>query len=170
MKVNDLQDKTAVDDIELQILEISEAKQTSYGPMQNAKAQDDTGTVDISFWGDQTGKYKTGDRIRISKGWCKEYRGQLQVSAGKFGKIEKTGEAPPATPATNPKTTPQGPSAKAGTPTGATDQITGRPILERTVHGNYLRPTVSEIRGEWKTETYVQPDYEYRDGTPVYKI
>lgn len=175
MKVNELQDKTAVDEIELQVLEISEPKTTSYGPMQNAKTRDDTGLVDLSLWNQQVGLFKAGDRVRLTKGWCKEYRGQLQVSAGKFGKIEKTWEASPATQPVKastmkPKAEPQGMPAKAGTPTGATDQVTGRPILERTVHGNHIRPTISEVRGEWKTETYVQPDYESRDGTPGYAI
>jgi len=168
MKVSELAANTAVPELELLILELSEAKTTSYGPMQSAKAKDDSGEVDLSLWNQQVGQFKAGDKIRLTKGWCKEYRGQLQVSAGKFGKLEKTGEASPAPPATKPKV-PQGTPAKAGTPTGVVDSVTGRPLLERTVHGNHLRPTMSEIRGDWKTETYVQPDYEY-NGVPVYKV
>ena len=172
MKVNELKDKTAVDDVELQIMELNEEKTTSFGLVQSAKAKDDTGVVDLSLWNEHVGQFKAGDKVRLTKGWCKEYRGQLQVSAGKFGKLEKTGEA---TLVTQPdkaavKPTPQGTPAKAGTPTGATEQVTGRPLLERTVHGNHIRPSISEIRGDWKTETYVEPDYEYRDGTPVYKV
>jgi hypothetical protein len=162
MKVSELQDRTAVDDIVLQILELNEPKTTSYGPMQNAKAKDDTGLVDLSLWNQHVGQFHIGDKVRLTKGWCKEYRGQLQVSAGKFGKIEKTGEATPGTrpvkaSTLNPKAIPQGTPAKAGNPTGATDPLTGLPFLERTVHGNHLRPTMSEIRGDWKTETYVEP-------------
>ena len=171
MKVNELQDKTPVPEIELQILELAEAKTTSYGNIQAIKAKDDTGEVELNLWNDQIGQFKAGDQVRLTKGWCKEYRGQLQVSAGKFGKIERVGETSPAAQPAKAalKPTPQGTPAKAGTPTGTVDQVTGRPLLERTVHGNHLRPTMSEIRGDWKTETYVQPDYEY-NGVPVYKV
>ena len=169
MKVSELAANTAVPELELHILELSEAKTTSYGPMQSAKAKDDTGLVDLSLWNQHVGQFKAGDVVKLTKGWCKEYRGQLQVSVGKFGKLEKTGEAAPAPPAAKLKTTPQGLSAKAGTPTGAIDSVTGRPLLERTVHGHHLRPTMSEIRGDWKIETYVQPDYEY-NGVPVFKV
>ena len=33
-------------------------------------------------------QFKRGDFVILEKGWCKEYRGVLQVSAGKFGEIE----------------------------------------------------------------------------------
>jgi hypothetical protein len=153
MKVSELTANTAVPDMELRILELGEQKTTNCGFVQSASARDDTGTVNLSLWGEHVGIFKAGDVVKLTKGWCKEYRGQLQVSAGKFGKLEKTGEAPPATPAAKPL--PRGQPAKAGIPTGAIDELTGRPILERIVCGNHLRPSVSGLRGQWKKETYV---------------
>ena len=33
-------------------------------------------------------KVKTGDTIKITKGWVNEYQGNLQLSTGKFGQLE----------------------------------------------------------------------------------
>ncbi|MBI2666701.1 hypothetical protein HYX13_03760, partial [Candidatus Woesearchaeota archaeon] len=37
---------------------------------------------------DDVEKVSVGDKIRLQNGWCSEYKGEKQVSAGKFGKIE----------------------------------------------------------------------------------
>ncbi|MFH1404414.1 MAG: OB-fold nucleic acid binding domain-containing protein [Candidatus Altiarchaeota archaeon] len=89
MKVSELQDRTPVDDITLEITDIEEPRDTSYGPVQNASAKDDTGDVQLTLWNEQVNQYGIGDKVKITKGWCKSYQGKLQVSAGKFGALEK---------------------------------------------------------------------------------
>jgi replication factor A1 len=89
MKVSELKDKAPVDVIELEIESVSEARDTSYGKVANAAAKDDTGTVQLSLWNEQIGQFNAGDKVIIKNGWSKTYRDEMQVSAGKFGTLEK---------------------------------------------------------------------------------
>ena len=63
---------------------------TSRGPSQVADAtlQDETGTITLTLWGEDTKKYTVGQKVRISDGWVKEYRGKLQISMGRSGTIQ----------------------------------------------------------------------------------
>ncbi len=74
------------------ITAISETRDvsTSRGPSKVADAtiQDDTGTISLTLWGADTTKYKVGQKIRVVDGWAKEYRGKLQVSMGRSGRVE----------------------------------------------------------------------------------
>ena len=92
MKVSDLKDKTAVDDLTIKITEVREPQETRVGQVQQADAEDETGSCTITLWVEQVGQYSEGDNVVIKNGWCKQYQGQLQVSSGKYGTIEKTEE------------------------------------------------------------------------------
>lgn len=63
---------------------------TSRGPSQVADAtlQDETGTITLTLWGADITKYSVGQKVRITDGWVKDFRGKLQVSMGRSGKIE----------------------------------------------------------------------------------
>ena len=89
MKVSELADRSAVEEIVLKITEIKEPNETRVGMVQQAEAEDDSGKCTITFWQDDVGKYAVDETIKITKGWCKIYQGQVQVSSGKFGAIEK---------------------------------------------------------------------------------
>jgi ssDNA-binding replication factor A large subunit len=89
MKASELKDKSPVDELTLTISALGDARDTSYGKVQSATASDDSGTVQLSLWNEQIGKFNVNDKVVIKKGWSKEYKGQIQVSAGKFGTIEK---------------------------------------------------------------------------------
>ena len=75
----------------MEVVEIEEPKEfTSFkgtGRLANAKAKDSTGTVKLTLWNDQIEQVGKGNKVKIENGWVKEYRGELQVSTGKFGKI-----------------------------------------------------------------------------------
>ena len=58
------------------------------GRVCNAKLKDASGEVKLTLWNDDIEKVNVGDRIHLEKGWCSEYKGEKQVSSGKFGKIE----------------------------------------------------------------------------------
>lgn len=62
---------------------------TSRGPSQVADAtlQDDSGTITFTLWGEDTKKYRVGQKVKITDGWVKDFRGKLQVSLGRSGKI-----------------------------------------------------------------------------------
>jgi replication factor A1 len=62
---------------------------TARGPsvVADATLQDDTGTITLTLWGDDTSRYSVGQKIRITDGWVKDFRGKLQISMGRSGKI-----------------------------------------------------------------------------------
>jgi replication factor A1 len=63
---------------------------TSRGASQVADAtlQDETGTITLTLWGEDTKKYTVGQKVRITDGWVKDFRGKLQVSMGRSGSIK----------------------------------------------------------------------------------
>lgn len=63
---------------------------TSRGPSQVADAtlQDETGTITLTLWGEDTKRYTVGQKVRIADGWVKDFRGKLQISMGRSGTIK----------------------------------------------------------------------------------
>ena len=63
---------------------------TTRGPSRVADAtlQDDTGTITLTLWGDDISKYSVGQKVKITDGWVKDFRGKLQVSMGRSGSIQ----------------------------------------------------------------------------------
>src|SRR5437762_10360642 len=94
MKVNEVRPESKVDVIELTIREKGAAgdfssRSGSTGKVCDAKAVDDDGSeVSVSLWNDEIDRVQANDRIRITNGWAREWRGNIQVSAGRYGKLE----------------------------------------------------------------------------------
>ncbi|MCH7902322.1 DNA-binding protein [archaeon] len=92
MKVSELKARSPVDEIELEVVSKGEIRQwtndNGTGTVCNCAAKDDTGEVSLSLWNDDTSKVNEGDKIKITEGWVSEFRGQLQLSAGKKGNLE----------------------------------------------------------------------------------
>jgi len=65
--------------------EVTSSRGTS--SVADATLQDDSGTTTLTLWGDDIAKYKVGMKIEITDGWVKDFRGKLQVSLGRSGKI-----------------------------------------------------------------------------------
>ncbi len=91
MKVKDVKPNSSVDKLEVEILEMDEAREfTNFrgsGRVANAKGKDSSGEIKLSLWNDQIDQVKVGDTVVLENGWAKEYQGELQVSTGKFGKL-----------------------------------------------------------------------------------
>ncbi|MBN2127689.1 MAG: hypothetical protein JW703_04880 [Candidatus Diapherotrites archaeon] len=91
MKVSELRAKAPVPEIELEIVSLGEERAFNTprgsGVVANAAARDETGEVSVSLWNEQTKQVKEGDKIKIEDGWCNEFRGQIQLSTGKNGKL-----------------------------------------------------------------------------------
>lgn len=62
---------------------------TSRGPSQVADAtlQDESGTITLTLWGEETKKYSVGQKVKVTDGWVKDFRGKLQVSMGRSGRV-----------------------------------------------------------------------------------
>ncbi len=94
MNINQLKPKSSVDRIELTIVEMEEArgfisKMGVKGKVCNAVAKDDVGArIGLTLWNEEIDRVNVNDRIRIMNGWVKEWNGNLEISAGRFGKLE----------------------------------------------------------------------------------
>ncbi len=62
---------------------------TSRGPSQVADAtlKDETGEITLTLWGEDTKRFTVGQKIKVTDGWVKDFRGKLQVSMGRSGRI-----------------------------------------------------------------------------------
>lgn len=63
---------------------------TRYGRrtnVANAKLKCEDGEIKLTLWGDDIDKVKVGDTVTIENGWVTEFRGELQISLGKNGKL-----------------------------------------------------------------------------------
>ncbi|PIN70628.1 hypothetical protein COV93_00715 [Candidatus Woesearchaeota archaeon CG11_big_fil_rev_8_21_14_0_20_43_8] len=90
MKVKELPDKGAVDEITLKVTAKEEPREVRGGSLKvcNLTGEDDTGKVTVALWNDDIDKVKEGDMIKITKGWSQVYQGAMQVSSGRFGTLE----------------------------------------------------------------------------------
>jgi len=92
MQIKDLQAKTGNVDIILDIASVETPREFNKfgksGKVANAKAVDATGQIKISLWNEQIDLIKPGAKIHITNGWVNEWQGELQLTTGKFGKLE----------------------------------------------------------------------------------
>src|SRR2546425_4726419 len=100
MKVKELRPESKVDVIELTIRQKGDARDFSSrsgstGKVADAKAVDDEGTeVSVSLWNDEIERVQANDRIRITNGWVREWRGDKQVRGGRGGQPQGPPEGP----------------------------------------------------------------------------
>ena len=109
MKISEIQGNQGDIDIEADVMEVGETRTLEkYGKtlrVSNAIIKDDSGTCKLTLWNDEIGKIKKGDRVRITKGYARQFREEIQLTAGKFGKMEVIGKAEPGQEA--PKSKPE---------------------------------------------------------------
>ena len=93
MQIKDLQPKQGKVEIEVEVIEKEQPKEFSkfgsVGKLCNAKVKDETGTIKLTLWNEQVDQIQVGDKLKIINGYVSEYQGEMQLSTGKFGKLEK---------------------------------------------------------------------------------
>ena len=105
-KISELQVGQGSVEVEATVKELEETKTfNKFGKdlkVRNAVVEDDSASVKLTLWNDDVDKYNVGDKIKITNGYVNEFQGEKQLTAGKFGKIEKVGagEADVATDST----------------------------------------------------------------------
>jgi len=95
MNISDLKPNASFDSITGEIASKEEPREfTNFrgsGRVSTAVVKDESGEVKLTLWNEQVDQVNEGDKITVENGWAKEYRGELQVSTGKFGKISVDG-------------------------------------------------------------------------------
>ncbi len=91
----DLKDRSKVDELVVTIVEKGEPREFqskwsgSSGKVCDAVGQDDDGDkVALTLWNDDIDQVEVNHKIKITNGWVSSYKNKLQVSSGKYGKLE----------------------------------------------------------------------------------
>lgn len=96
MLIKDLKPKEGNVELDVKVVEVRDIKETvSHGKaIRVAKAviEDGSGKCMLTLWNDEIDNIHVGDYLRIRNGWCDEWKGEIQVTAGKYGSLEKIHE------------------------------------------------------------------------------
>ena len=92
MKISELKAGVGNASIEGEVVKKEEPREvlTKFGKktrVANATVKDESGEITLSLWGDDIEKVQVGNKISIENGWVSEFKGNVQISAGKYGKI-----------------------------------------------------------------------------------
>jgi replication factor A1 len=94
MFVKELKPRMNVPEIILEIVSKGEirpfASARGEGRVCSAAAKDDEGTeISLTLWNEQCDQFEEGTKVKITNGWTSEFQGNVQISTGKQGTIEK---------------------------------------------------------------------------------
>ncbi len=96
MKISELTTGQGNVDVEGTLSEVGEPKVfIKFGrelKVSNAILKDDSGNIKLTLWNEDVSKFNEGDTVKITNGYVNEFQGEPQLTAGKFGKMEKVGE------------------------------------------------------------------------------
>jgi len=64
--------------------------QTRFGPatVSWAVLEDDTGSLRLNLWREQSDRVKIGDFVRLVNAFVKVYKGEMELNIGSDGRIE----------------------------------------------------------------------------------
>ncbi len=92
MKISEIQVRQGKIDIEGEVISKDEPKEFerfgSKGRVCGCTIKDNSGEIKLTLWNDDIDKVNVGDKVKISNGYCNEFQGEKQLTAGKFGKLE----------------------------------------------------------------------------------
>lgn len=91
MKIVDLKTGQGKVDIEIEVIEISDAREFSKfgkdGRVATARVKDDSGEMDLTLWNESIDEISVGSKVKIENGYVSEFQGNPQLTAGKFGSL-----------------------------------------------------------------------------------
>ena len=95
MKISEITTGQGDIDIEAEVVSLEEPRVfNKFGKdlkVANAKIKDDSGEIALTLWNEDINKVKPGDKIKITKGYAKEFNNEKQLTTGKFGTLEVLG-------------------------------------------------------------------------------
>ena len=97
MQIKDLKPKQGNVDITIDVVDVGEAREFQKfgkpGKVANAIAKDETGDIKLTLGNDEIEKVKAGDKVHLVNGYVNEWQGEMQLTAGRMGKLEVVGKA-----------------------------------------------------------------------------
>ena len=92
MKISELKNGMRSVSVEASVVSVSEPRTVNKRDGGTAKVadvmvEDDSGQIKLSLWEDQIAMVKTGSKIGIENGYTTSFRGENQLSVGKYGKL-----------------------------------------------------------------------------------
>lgn len=96
MNINELRAGTKKADISGVITEMSEARTVNLksgrtAQVATATLQDSSGTVKLALWDDDISKVKKDALVSVENGYVSEFRSEIQLNVGKFGRLVVSG-------------------------------------------------------------------------------
>jgi len=93
MLVKDLKPKTPFDEMIVEVVSMGEPRSfvsaQGQGTVCNAAVKDEAGEeVSLTLWNEDYKQIHDGDKVKITNGWVTEYKGKVQISTGRQGKLE----------------------------------------------------------------------------------
>lgn len=92
MEIKDLQAGQGKIDMVVEVVSVEEPrtfeKFGKSGKVANAKVKDASGEITMTLWNEQTDTIKPGMKVHVINGYVSEFKGEKQLGAGKFGKLE----------------------------------------------------------------------------------
>ncbi len=92
--IKELRPRNKVPSLELVVTEKGEprsftSREGVTGQVCDARGRDSDGdTIGLTLWNEEIDRVNVNDRVKIVDGWASEWQGNLQVSAGRYGKLE----------------------------------------------------------------------------------
>jgi len=92
LKITELQAGQGKVNIEVEVIDVSEAKTFSKfgrdGKVATARVKDEADEeIDLTLWNETIDEISVGDKVKIENGYVSEFQGNMQLTAGKFGTI-----------------------------------------------------------------------------------
>jgi len=98
LPIRELQDGMKRVNVTAKIVEKSDPREvhTANGPSDTATAiiTDDSGSIKLVLWGNQISAVNTSDTVTIENGYISNYKGEIQLNIGKWGKLLVNGAVP----------------------------------------------------------------------------
>jgi len=94
-KIRDLTTYSRRVNLVAKVLEMGDAREVSSSSdgqlhsVAEALVGDETGTVLMTLWDENIGRFGVGDVVEVENGYAGTFRGSLRLNIGKYGNIDK---------------------------------------------------------------------------------
>jgi replication factor A1 len=93
LKIKDLRDGMKRVSVEAKVVEKSDTREVQSRvrnqtyKVADAVIADETGSIKLTLWNEQIDQVNVDDVVKIDNGYVTSFRGEIQLNAGKYGKL-----------------------------------------------------------------------------------